>query len=49
MTILVTGATGTLGRHLVTQLLADGHPVSALTRTPEKAGLPRAPRPSRVT
>ncbi|MDJ1137048.1 NmrA family NAD(P)-binding protein [Streptomyces iconiensis] len=40
MTILVTGATGTVGRHLVTQLLADGHKVRALTRTPERAALP---------
>ncbi|MGW3995583.1 SDR family oxidoreductase [Amycolatopsis sp. NPDC004772] len=39
-TVLVTGATGTIGRHLVGELLAAGHRVRALTRTPEKAGLP---------
>ncbi|WP_066373809.1 NmrA family NAD(P)-binding protein [Herbidospora mongoliensis] len=38
--ILVTGATGNVGRPLVTQLLAAGHEVRALTRNPEKAGLP---------
>jgi uncharacterized protein YbjT (DUF2867 family) len=35
--ILVTGATGTIGRHLVTQLAAAGHPVRALVRDPTKA------------
>ncbi|TDC84994.1 NAD-dependent epimerase/dehydratase family protein [Micromonospora sp. KC606] len=40
MTILVTGATGTVGRHLVAQLLAAGHPVRALTRRPTEADLP---------
>ncbi|ALG11799.1 NmrA family NAD(P)-binding protein [Kibdelosporangium phytohabitans] len=40
MTILVTGATGTVGRFLVTQLLAEGHRVRALTRDPAKADLP---------
>lgn len=39
-TILVTGATGTVGRHLVDQLLAAGHRVRALTRAPERADLP---------
>lgn len=39
-TILVTGATGTVGRPLVEALLAAGHRVRALTRTPEKADLP---------
>ncbi|WP_329381941.1 NAD(P)H-binding protein [Streptomyces sp. NBC_01351] len=37
MTILVTGATGTLGRHVVGRLLRDGHRVRALTRTPAAA------------
>jgi len=41
-TILVTGATGQVGRHLVTELLAAGHRVRALSRTPEKANLPEA-------
>ncbi|NUT98896.1 MAG: NAD(P)H-binding protein [Saccharothrix sp.] len=40
MTILVTGATGTVGRHLVHRLLATGHPVRALTRDPDRADLP---------
>lgn len=40
MTILVTGATGTVGRQIVLQLHAAGHPVRALTREPAKAGLP---------
>ncbi len=40
MTILVTGATGKVGRPLVAQLLAAGHRVRALTRTPERAALP---------
>ncbi|MDA0563873.1 NAD(P)H-binding protein [Streptomonospora sp. S1-112] len=40
MTILVTGATGNVGRPLVERLLADGHRVRALTRDPRRAGLP---------
>lgn len=39
--ILVAGATGTVGRPLVEQLLADGHRVRALTRNPAKADLPK--------
>ena len=35
--ILVTGATGFIGRRLVAALLADGHRVSALTRRPDEA------------
>lgn len=38
--ILVTGATGTVGRGVVEQLLAAGESVRALTRVPERAGLP---------
>lgn len=37
MRYFVTGATGFLGGELVSQLLADGHEVVALCRTPEKA------------
>jgi uncharacterized protein YbjT (DUF2867 family) len=37
MTILITGATGTVGRHLVEQLTATGHRVRALTRDASKA------------
>ncbi|WP_040823430.1 NAD(P)H-binding protein [Nocardia jiangxiensis] len=38
--ILVTGATGTVGRAVVDHLLASGVPVRALTRRPETAALP---------
>lgn len=38
--ILVTGATGNVGRGVVERLLAAGEDVRALTRTPERAGLP---------
>lgn len=40
MRILVTGATGQVGRHLVTHLHGAGHDVRALTRNPAAAGLP---------
>ncbi|XVQ12064.1 NAD(P)H-binding protein [Spirillospora sp. CA-255316] len=40
MTILVTGATGNVGRHVVDGLVAGGRPVRALTRSPETARLP---------
>ena len=40
MTILVTGATGTVGRHVVGELVRAGHAVRALTRNPAKADLP---------
>ncbi|KFU80941.1 Uncharacterized conserved protein YbjT, contains NAD(P)-binding and DUF2867 domains [Amycolatopsis lurida] len=40
MTILVTGATGTVGRHLVGQLVHGGHEVRAMTRDPLRAKLP---------
>ncbi|WAS91277.1 NAD(P)H-binding protein [Nannocystis punicea] len=39
-TILVTGATGTVGRPLVHQLVAAGHRVRALSRRPAQADLP---------
>ncbi|MEU0202156.1 MULTISPECIES: NAD(P)H-binding protein [unclassified Streptomyces] len=38
--ILVTGATGTVGRQVVAELLARGHEVRALTRDAAKADLP---------
>lgn len=38
--LLVTGATGTVGRRAVAELLARGHAVRALTRDPAKADLP---------
>jgi len=40
--VLVTGATGRVGRAVVAQLLAAGVPVRALTRRPDAAGLPAA-------
>jgi uncharacterized protein YbjT (DUF2867 family) len=40
MTILVTGATGTIGRQVVDQLAQAGAQVRALTRNPEAANLP---------
>ncbi|SCB09664.1 Uncharacterized conserved protein YbjT, contains NAD(P)-binding and DUF2867 domains [Bradyrhizobium yuanmingense] len=40
MTILVTGATGTIGRNVVEQLVKRGADVRALVRNPEKANLP---------
>jgi uncharacterized protein YbjT (DUF2867 family) len=40
MTILVTGATGSVGRLLVDELVAAGAPVRALTNNPAKAALP---------
>lgn len=39
-TILVTGATGNVGRPLIAALLADGAQVRALTRDPASANLP---------
>lgn len=40
MTVLVTGATGSVGRHVVERLVAAGATVRALTRNPATAGLP---------
>jgi uncharacterized protein YbjT (DUF2867 family) len=42
MTVLVVGATGSIGRLAVEEALRQGHAVRALVRTPDKArGLPR--------
>ena len=38
LNVLVTGATGKQGGHLVRELLARGHSIRALTRKPESAG-----------
>ncbi|QNS09309.1 NAD(P)H-binding protein [Streptomyces xanthii] len=40
MTVLVTGATGSVGRHVVDRLLAENVTVRALTRDPAAARLP---------
>lgn len=40
MTILVTGATGRVGRHVVEQLVKRGAKVRVLTRDPAKANVP---------
>ena len=42
MTILVTGATGNVGRHVIQQLVNRGADVRALVRNPETAKLPAA-------
>lgn len=42
MTVLVTGATGNVGRHVVSRLVGNGTPVRVLTRGPQTAALPRA-------
>jgi len=39
--IFVTGATGNVGRSVVSQLVSAGHAVRALTRNPNSAGLPQ--------
>jgi uncharacterized protein YbjT (DUF2867 family) len=39
--VLVTGATGNVGRQVVSQLLATDCRIRALTRNPDSAGLPR--------
>ena len=36
LTVLVTGATGFVGRHLTRALVADGHDVRAMTRRPDE-------------
>jgi uncharacterized protein YbjT (DUF2867 family) len=50
MTILVTGATGQVGRHVVAQLAAAGVPVRAMTRRPDGfASATGAPVPAGVS
>ncbi|MBH5338236.1 NAD(P)H-binding protein [Streptomyces pactum] len=40
-TIVVTGATGNVGRHIIPALAEQGHTVRALVRDPDRAALPR--------
>ena len=42
MRVFVAGATGAIGRRLVPLLLADGHQVTGMTRSPERAQALRA-------
>lgn len=42
MNVLVVGASGTVGRHLVIQALAEGHQVTAFARRPEALGIQHA-------
>jgi uncharacterized protein YbjT (DUF2867 family) len=46
--IVVTGATGNVGRALVDRLLAEDRPVRAVTRDPERAALPAQAEVSRL-
>jgi uncharacterized protein YbjT (DUF2867 family) len=39
MQVFLTGATGFVGRHMLTRLLSEGHAVRALVRDPQKANL----------
>jgi hypothetical protein len=48
MRVLVTGATGHVGRIVVEQLIAAGVRVRAMTRRPHEARFPRPSRPSPV-
>ncbi|HEV2759050.1 MAG TPA: NAD(P)H-binding protein, partial [Acidimicrobiales bacterium] len=49
MKILVAGATGVVGEELVPQLLAEGHEVVALARTPRRASVVAHPGVEVVT
>ncbi len=48
-TILVTGATGNVGRHIATQLTDGGLTVRALCRDPSSPRLPAGSPPSAAT
>jgi uncharacterized protein YbjT (DUF2867 family) len=42
MKVFLLGGTGAIGRHALPALVAAGHHVSALVRTPDKAAAVRA-------
>lgn len=42
MKLIIIGATGTVGRHVVQQALAEGHQVTAFARNPANLGLQHA-------
>ena len=42
MKTIVFGATGTIGKRAVQQMLDDGHEVTAFARTPDKLGVTRS-------
>ena len=42
MKVFVAGATGAIGKQLIPQLVAAGHEVTGMTRSPEKADALRA-------
>lgn len=42
MTILITGATGTVGKHIVQQLVLQGNEVRAISRIRSMRKCPRA-------
>ena len=42
MRVFVAGGTGVIGRSLIPMLITAGHQVTATTRSPGKAGLPRS-------
>jgi uncharacterized protein YbjT (DUF2867 family) len=48
-TILVTGATGNIGRHVVSGLRQTNRRVRALVRDPSRAALPADAKPSVAT
>lgn len=47
MTVLITGATGTIGRPMTKLLAERGHEVKGLTRNPDTADLPKGVTPVR--
>ena len=43
MRVLLTGATGFVGSHMLARLVADGHQIRAVVRNPEKLKSPDGP------